>query len=76
MNRTGDYHVKQSKPGSERQSMPVFFHMWKIDTKDKFIHRNKHDHIYVIYINYIHIYVCTNVIYVYIQNHDYNIGTI
>jgi hypothetical protein len=22
-------------------------HMWKIDTKDKCVHKNKHDHIYI-----------------------------
>jgi hypothetical protein len=31
--------------GSERLSPHVFFHMWKIDPKDKHIQKTKHDHI-------------------------------
>jgi hypothetical protein len=44
MDGTGDHHVKQSKPGLERQRLHVFFHIWKIDPKDKHIHNYKHDH--------------------------------
>jgi hypothetical protein len=47
MNGTGDHHIKQSKPGSERQRSHVFSNMWKIDPKDKCIHECKHDHIYI-----------------------------
>jgi hypothetical protein len=36
-----------SKPGSERQSLHVFSHMWKIDPKDKCIYKKKHIHIYI-----------------------------
>jgi hypothetical protein len=36
---TEDLDVKRSKPGSERQSLHVFPHMWKIDPKDKHIHK-------------------------------------
>jgi hypothetical protein len=45
--RTGDHHVKRSKPGSERQSSRIFSHMWKIDQKDKHIHKCKYYHIYI-----------------------------
>jgi hypothetical protein len=38
-------HVKWSKPGSEKQRLHVFLHMWKIDPKDKHIHKNEHEHI-------------------------------
>jgi hypothetical protein len=41
---TGEYHVKSGKPASERQRPHVFSHMWKIDPKDKHIHKNKYDH--------------------------------
>jgi hypothetical protein len=45
MDATGDYHVNRSKLGSERQKSHVFSHMWKIDPKDKCIHKYKHDHL-------------------------------
>jgi hypothetical protein len=38
-------HVMWSKPGSETQRSHVFFHMWKIEPKDKHIHKTKHDYI-------------------------------
>jgi hypothetical protein len=38
-------HVKLSKASSGRQRPHVFSHTWKIDTKDKYIHKNKHDHV-------------------------------
>jgi hypothetical protein len=46
MDGPGD-HIKQSKTGSERQSLHVFAHMWKIDPKDKCIDKYKHDHIVI-----------------------------
>jgi hypothetical protein len=45
MDAIGGHHVKWSKPGSENQRPHVFSHMWKIDPKDKQIHKNKHDNI-------------------------------
>jgi hypothetical protein len=45
MNETEGYHVKQSKPTSERQRSHIFSHMWKMDPKDKCIHKYKHDQI-------------------------------
>jgi hypothetical protein len=45
MDGTRDHQIKQSKPGSERQRLRGFYHMWKIDPKDKCIHKYKHDHI-------------------------------
>jgi hypothetical protein len=44
MDGTGDYHIKQNKPGLERQKLHVFSHMWKMDSKDKCVHKCKHDH--------------------------------
>jgi hypothetical protein len=44
MNAIGGHHVKWSKPGSERKRPHVFSHTWKVDPKDKHIHKNKHDH--------------------------------
>jgi hypothetical protein len=40
-----DSEVKWSKPGSETQRPHVFSHTWKIDSKDKHIHKNNHDHV-------------------------------
>jgi hypothetical protein len=37
--------IMLSKSGSERQRPHVFFHMWKIDQKDKHVHKNMHEHI-------------------------------
>jgi hypothetical protein len=31
MDETGDHHVKQTKPDSERQTLCVFSHMWNLD---------------------------------------------
>jgi hypothetical protein len=45
MDAIGELHVKCGKLGSERQRPHIFLHMWKIDPKDKHIHRNKHEHI-------------------------------
>jgi hypothetical protein len=45
MDTIEEHHVKGNKPGSERQRPHVFSYMWKIDPNDKYIHRNKHDHI-------------------------------
>jgi hypothetical protein len=39
MNAIGGHRVKCSKPGSERQRPQVFSHLWKIDPKDKHIHK-------------------------------------
>jgi hypothetical protein len=39
MNATGDYNIYLSKPGSERQRLHIFSHLWKIDPKDKCIHK-------------------------------------
>jgi hypothetical protein len=44
MDTTGGHNVKWSKPGSETQRPHVFSNIWKIDPKDKHIHKNKHDH--------------------------------
>jgi hypothetical protein len=49
MDGTGD-HIKQSKSGSERHGSHVFFHMWKLDLKDKCIHK------YIISFIYIYTY--------------------
>jgi hypothetical protein len=40
-----DNNIKQSKPGSERQRLHAFSHMWKINPEDKHIHKYKHNHI-------------------------------
>jgi hypothetical protein len=45
MSAIGRHHVKWSEPGAERQKMHVFSQMWKIDARDKQIHKNKHGHI-------------------------------
>jgi hypothetical protein len=37
--------IMLSKPGSERQRLHVFSHMWKTDPKDKHMHKKTHDHI-------------------------------
>jgi hypothetical protein len=37
--------VMLSKPGSERQRSNVLSQKWKIDPKNKCIHKYKHDHI-------------------------------
>jgi hypothetical protein len=50
MDGTEAHHIKPSKPSSERQRSHVFFHMWKLDLKDKHIHKYIHDHIYHVYI--------------------------
>jgi 16S rRNA A1518/A1519 N6-dimethyltransferase RsmA/KsgA/DIM1 with predicted DNA glycosylase/AP lyase activity len=39
MDATGGHHVKRIKPGSERPRPHVFSHMWKIDPKEKHIHK-------------------------------------
>jgi hypothetical protein len=33
MDRTGDHHVKQGKPSSERQISHVFAQIWNLDLK-------------------------------------------
>jgi hypothetical protein len=33
MDGSRDHHVKQSKPGSERQISHIFFHVWDLDLK-------------------------------------------
>jgi hypothetical protein len=45
MDETGGHHVKLSKSGLERQRPNVFSHIWKIEPKDKHIHKNMHDHL-------------------------------
>jgi hypothetical protein len=40
-----DSMLSEVKSGSERQRLHVFSQMWKIDPKDKYIHKTKHDHI-------------------------------
>jgi hypothetical protein len=37
--------IMLSKPGSETQRPRVFSHIWKLDLKDKHIHKNRHDQI-------------------------------
>jgi hypothetical protein len=46
VDETGEHHVKQSKPGSERQTLmsPL---IWTINPKDKYIRKHKHDHIHM-----------------------------
>jgi hypothetical protein len=39
MGGTRDQHVKQSKPGSERQRSHAFSQMWKLDLKNKCINK-------------------------------------
>jgi hypothetical protein len=44
MDRTGDYHVKQDKPDSERQISQDFSHVWNLDLKKierKILHEYK-----------------------------------
>jgi hypothetical protein len=36
--------MKYERQDSERQSLHVVSHMWKIDPQDKHIHKNKYDH--------------------------------
>jgi hypothetical protein len=62
MDGTGD-HVKLSKPGSERQRLNVFSHMYRIDSKDKLVHKYKHDHINIHMCAYM--YMC---VYLYTQH--------
>jgi hypothetical protein len=45
MDAIGGHNVKCNKPGSERQRPHASFHMWKINAKDKHIHKNKHNYI-------------------------------
>jgi hypothetical protein len=45
MDAIGGHHVKQSKPGAERQRPHIFSLMWKIDPEDKHVYKNKHDQI-------------------------------
>jgi hypothetical protein len=40
-----DIMLSEVKPSSEKQRPHIFCQMWKIDSKDKHIHKNKHDHI-------------------------------
>jgi hypothetical protein len=47
MDGAGDHYAKNSKPGSERQRLHVFYHMWKKDPNAKYIHKYKHDDIYI-----------------------------
>jgi hypothetical protein len=44
MDTSRGHHAKRSKPGSERQRLHVLCHTWKIDPKDNYTHKNKHDH--------------------------------
>jgi hypothetical protein len=44
MDGTGDRNIKQNKSGLERKRSIVFFHIWKIDSKDNCICKNKYDH--------------------------------
>jgi hypothetical protein len=54
MDGIGGYHVKWSKPVSKNKGH-LFSQTWKIDPKDKHIHKNKYDHIQT------HMYnVCNN----------------
>jgi hypothetical protein len=46
MDGTGDHQVTQSKPGSERQSSHISSHMWKLNLKDKYIHKYIRDHMF------------------------------
>jgi hypothetical protein len=38
-----DIILSEVKPGSGTQRLHVFSHMWKIDPKDRNVHKNKHD---------------------------------
>jgi hypothetical protein len=44
MDAIGGHQVKWSRSGPETQRPHVSSYMWKIDPKDKHIHRKKHDH--------------------------------
>jgi hypothetical protein len=39
--------LSKAKSGSEGQSLHVFSPIWKIDPKDKCIHKYKHNHIHM-----------------------------
>jgi hypothetical protein len=34
IDKTGDHHIKWNKPGSERQLLHVFSHIWNIGNRD------------------------------------------
>jgi hypothetical protein len=38
MDETGDHHVKQNKPSSERQILHIFSHMQNLDLKRTYIY--------------------------------------
>jgi hypothetical protein len=46
MDGTGEYHAKQSVPGSKSQRLYVFLHLWKLDLLVKCIYKHIYDHIY------------------------------
>jgi hypothetical protein len=50
-------HVKWSKPGLEGQRLHVYSYMWKLDLKDKCIHKYICDLIYIYTCIYIYIYI-------------------
>jgi hypothetical protein len=43
MDAIGGHHTEWSKPGLESQRPDVFSYTWKIDSKDKYKYKNKHD---------------------------------
>jgi hypothetical protein len=47
MDGTGDHHAKQRKAGSEGQRPHVLPYLWKLDLKDKCIHKYIHNLIYI-----------------------------
>jgi hypothetical protein len=51
----GHHHVKQSKPGSESQSLHLFSHIRKIYPKDNHVHKHKHDYTHIHTYIYMHI---------------------
>jgi hypothetical protein len=57
-----ELEIIMSKPGSEGQRLHVFPCMWKLDLKDKYIHKYIYDQIYIhththTYIHNIHTYM-------------------
>jgi hypothetical protein len=59
----GDYHIEQSKLGSERKRPHVFSHMWKADPKDKLVHSfciHKKIKLYLNIYTYLHICFCNS----------------
>jgi hypothetical protein len=47
MHETIHHNAIQSKTDSERQSLHIFFRVWKLDLKDKGVHKYINDCIYI-----------------------------